>query len=155
MIEVEKMARPTTPKEPGEQTTVSIRMDGELKTRLEERATANTRNLSQECSRALERSFSAADLFEDSLNLLQQKGLLQPMAAGGFAEYAMRRICGDEVGALAAWFGQNLALVRMMKHISGTGIVTEVAIRKPTLDRLKAAVRELEREGNVITTEGK
>src|SRR5262245_19611400 len=45
---------------PGEKITVSLRMEGALRVRLEEAARASDRNLSQECARRLRRSFGPA-----------------------------------------------------------------------------------------------
>jgi hypothetical protein len=62
------MSRPTKEIESGTQVTISLRVPAELKARLEERAAANHRNLSQETERALERSFSPEALFVDAVN---------------------------------------------------------------------------------------
>jgi hypothetical protein len=55
--------RPTT--EQSGTVMIGLRVPVELRKRLEERAAANHRNLSQECERALERSFSPEAMFVD------------------------------------------------------------------------------------------
>jgi predicted transcriptional regulator len=55
------------------QVTISLRVPAELKARLEGRAAANHRNLSQEAERALERSFSPEALLEDAMSVKRKE----------------------------------------------------------------------------------
>lgn len=57
-------------REPGATEMIGARLPVALKRRLEDRAAANTRTLSQECQRALERSFSPEALLADAAALL-------------------------------------------------------------------------------------
>ena len=61
--------RPTT--EQSGTVMIGLRVPVELRMQLEERAAANHRNLSQECERALERSFSPEALFVDCVRAME------------------------------------------------------------------------------------
>ena len=62
---------PQRPTKTDVQVTISLRVPAELKSRLEERAAANHRNLSQEAERALEHSFKPDSMIVDALSLLR------------------------------------------------------------------------------------
>jgi hypothetical protein len=73
------MVRPLKAAEPDAQTTVSLRMPGTLRMRLEREAAANHRTLSSEAERRLERSFSPDLMLDDTVYMVKSTGsTLQP-----------------------------------------------------------------------------
>jgi hypothetical protein len=60
--------RPTKPAREGQKTTLSLRVDAELKQRLDDAGSSSGRNLSDEASRRLEGSFQAEDVFYQALD---------------------------------------------------------------------------------------
>jgi hypothetical protein len=137
------------PAAPGEHpTTVSIRMDVDLKTRLEAAAGEADRTLSQESMRRLRRSFNPNDMLADALDLLRQTGKLNP--AGGhpygsiLALDACKAVFGEEPGALGAWFMQLYMYHRMANDRPGTDI--RIKVKKLEIEIFERSWRELKQQ---------
>jgi hypothetical protein len=96
--------RPTKPARQGEKTTLSLRVDSELKQRLEDAGSSSGRNLSDEASRRLEGSFQAQDMLYQALDIaLGRDGaaVVQLLAraladVGHGASFASTRRSGNE-----------------------------------------------------------
>jgi predicted transcriptional regulator len=100
-----------TPAEPGtQQVTISLRVPAELKARLEERATTNHRNLSQEAERALERSFSAEALFVDSVRAMEEPPN-RIKRAGEYVRDLAIETYGHRIGTLGHWLMSTLGIM--------------------------------------------
>jgi hypothetical protein len=70
-----KRTEPDTP-----QVTVGLRISGDLRRRLEQRAAANDRTLSREAARILERAFDPEALVADGIALADTKRRPDPRA---------------------------------------------------------------------------
>jgi hypothetical protein len=76
------MGRPLKKTEPdAAKVTIGLRISGELRRRLEQRAAANDRTLSGEAARILERSFDPEALALDSFDMMNAKRRPRPRAA--------------------------------------------------------------------------
>jgi len=123
---------------------LSMRVPPQFKDRLEDAAKKNYRTLSQEVQHRIERSFDPGSMMVDALNALGP--VRNPLGASPHVRTVTSAIYGDEIGDLGWWFMTNLALVRTIGQ-SGT----KVKLKREDIDRLKAAVQEL--EAHVDTTD--
>jgi predicted transcriptional regulator len=140
------MARPTKDAEPGSQVTISLRVPAELKTRLEERAAHNHRNLSQEAERALERSFSPEAMFVDCMAMMEGPAN-RLKAAGEYVRDLARKTYGERVAEVGH---KLMAVLVLMEFRAASG--QPLAIEAGDLDLFRGVVKELER--NCIIIEG-
>lgn len=145
MTDRKQMGRPTKPARPGTQVTIGLRVPAELKTRLETAAASEHRTLSQESERRLERSFKPDALFLDALNALGPHSL-NPLGAGSQVRTMLQAVYGPDVSDVGQLLMNNLVLLRF----SGSG---KVKVRKADLERVKAAIREIEKAADL--THGK
>jgi hypothetical protein len=138
------MARPLKTAEPGGQVTIGLRVPTELKSQLEAAAAGQDRNLSQECERRLRRSFDPNDLVDDAVHAVFGEDGRERDArrTHELAERALTLLCGQEAAEVGALLACAVAFVRHAKR-AGHG---KVQIDKEGVDRIKAALRELERE---------
>jgi hypothetical protein len=146
------MPRPLKKVEPetGGTVTIGLRVEPVLRAKLEAAAAEARRNLSQECVSRIEQSLhdekmgpvewlvSAIDVLEAG----EGRGNFSPGRLE-FVRVALNMVCGSsEASTMAAWFAFTAGLVRSL-NATGAG---RLQIRKSDLDRLKAAIRELERD---------
>jgi hypothetical protein len=149
------MARPLKKAEPeqGGTVTIGLRVDADLRAKLEAAAAEAHRNLSQECAWRMEQSFDPDLLLLsaiDALNEREGSAYTFGAARNAFLRHAIALTCGpSEAGDLAAWFAFMSGMARTLKA-TGAG---KLQIRKSDLDRLKAAIREFERECVITTKE--
>jgi hypothetical protein len=133
----------------GRQVTVSLRVPAELKTRLEARAAANHRNLSQEAERALERSFDPVALFADTLAAID---ILPPIIAGrGYLEQMARRVYGRYAAKPGILMMETLALISEGPIEKRSDL--PLIMRRTEFTLIREAVRAIERECEIIEDE--
>jgi hypothetical protein len=118
---------------------IGLRVPVELRRQLEERAAANHRNLSQECERALERSFSPEALFVDCVRAME--------GAEGYKRIAdyVRAMALEVYGVAASNAG--LALMRQLSayEVYGEHFIpfpADIDICKTAIAALNEAIRE-------------
>jgi len=131
-----------------QQVTISLRVPAELKARLEERAAANHRNLSQEAERALERSFNPLTLFVDAVRGMEEPAKRQKRAGEYVRDMAVETY-GPRIGIIGHWLMSTLA---MMEATSETGI--QVPVAAEDIAFIRNAIMELERNC-ILVEDGK
>lgn len=147
------MARPLKAHDAGTQVTIGLRVPAELKAELEEAAAAADRTLSAECERRLRLSLEPDDADEmliRAIDAVRERGGINSVEVRDFVRHAVTLTCGQSepsvMGAWLAWVGGMASALKA----TGTG---KVQLRKADLDRLKAAIRELERDCVIATEE--
>jgi hypothetical protein len=120
---------------------IGLRVPVELRKWLEERAAANHRNLSQECERTLERSFSPEALFVDTVAAMEG-----PEAHQKIAEY-LHAMAADVYGLAATNAG--LAMMRQLSawEMYGKHFVpnqTDIDTCRTAIAALSEAIRQSE-----------
>jgi hypothetical protein len=123
-------------------------MDAGLRRQLEEAAAAMDRNLSQEIERRLRRSLNPSDQQEDALAVLTLIGGIHSQEGRDFIASVLENTCGREPGRAGALLAITLGLQAVFDRLApGAGVLR---VHKSALDEIKAAIRKLERECQIV-----
>ncbi len=133
-----------------DQISTTIRMGAELRRRLEEAAAGNDRNLSQEMERRLRRSFDIYNLGEDLAAAAAADGGINSFNARMAVGMALHSICGREPSLNASFVAFKQAMIALLNE---TAPGTKVKVAKVQLERLKTAVREIEKNSIIVNEE--
>jgi malate synthase len=119
---------------------IGLRVPVELRRQLEERAVANHRNLSQECQRILERSFSPEALFVDCVAALEAPAN-RLKRAGEFVRDMAEETYGPRIATIGCWLMRTMAMVEAGGRLS---------INAEDIRFVRNLIMDLERKCEVI-----